>query len=165
MCISATVLALASTAVTTVSAVQQANAQKAQAEYNAQVAQNNAIIAEQNAQDVEQRGELALAKRRQALKQTIGTARAAIGGSGLQLDAGSETTQAQLLDDLSVAGHMDILTLEGNIAREARRARIQGAEFETQAGLLEMQSRSISPALAGLGAGLGAATRNSDLLF
>ena len=125
MCIT---LAIASTAMSVVGAVQQANAQKAQAEYNAAVARNNAIIAEQNAQDVEQRGDVALAQRRQALNQTIGSARAAIAGSGLLVDDAPETTPAMLLDDLTVAGQMDILTLEGNIARESRRARIQGME-------------------------------------
>jgi hypothetical protein len=165
MCITATVLAIASTAVSVVGAVQQANAQKAQAEYNAAVARNNAIIAEQNAQDVEQRGDIALAQRRQALNQTIGSARAAIAGSGLLVDDAPETTPAMLLDDLTVAGQMDILTLEGNIARESRRARIQGGQFEAQAGLFELEGRSISPAFAGLSAGLGTASRNSDLLL
>jgi hypothetical protein len=159
-----TFLALASTAITAVGAVQQASAQKAQAEYNSAVARNNSIIAEQNAQDVEQRGGIALAQRRQALSQTIGSARAAIAGSGLLVDDAPETTPAMLLDDLTVAGQMDILTLEGNIAREARRARIQGGEFEAQAGLFGLEARSISPAFAGLSAGLGAASRNSDLL-
>ena len=60
MCISATVaLAAASTAVTVVGAVQQANAQKAQAEYSAAVARNNAIISAQNEADIIQRGGVA----------------------------------------------------------------------------------------------------------
>lgn len=165
MCISATVLAIASTTATVVSAVQQANAQKAQAEYNAAVARNNAIIAEQNAQDVEDRGDVALAERRRALSQTIGSARAAIAGAGLLTDDAPGTTPALLLDDLTVAGQMDILTLEGNIAREARRARIQGTQYEAQAGLFDLEASSISPGFAGLSAGLGAASRNSDLLL
>jgi hypothetical protein len=164
MCISV-MLAVASTAVQVVGAVQQAQAQKAQAEYNAAVARNNVIIAEQNAQDVEQRGGVALAQRRQALNQTIGTARAAVAGSGLLVDDTTGTTPSALLEDLTVAGQMDILTLEGNIAREARRARIQGSEFQAQAGLFDLQASSISPGLAGLGAGLGGLSRNADLLF
>lgn len=165
MCISATVLAVASTAVSVIGAVQQAQAQKAQAEYNSAVARNNATIAEQNAQDVEQRGDIALAQRRQALNQTIGSARAAIAGSGLLVDDEPGTTPALLLDDLTVAGQMDILTLEGNIARESRRARIQGAQYEAQAGLFELEASSISPGFAGLSAGLSSASRNADLLF
>lgn len=164
MCFTVALAAL-STAVSVVGAIQQANAQKAQAEYNAAVARNNTIIAEQNAQDVEDRGDIALAQRRQALNQTIGSARAAIAGSGLMVDDAPETTPAMLLDDLTVAGQMDILTLEGNIARESRRARIQGAQFEAQAGLFDLEASSISPGLAGISAGLGSATRNADLLF
>lgn len=160
-----TALAISSVAVSTFGAVQQAKAQKAQAEYNAAVSRNNAIIAEQNAQDVEARGDVALAERRRALNQTIGSARSAIAGSGLLLDDDADTTPALLLDDLTVAGNMDILTLEGNIDREARRARIQGNEFEAQAGLFDLQASSISPGLAGVSAGLGSATRNADLLF
>lgn len=163
--ITLTVLALTATAATTYSAYQQAQAQKAQAEYSSAVARNNAIIAEQNAQDVEQRGDTALAERRRALNQTIGSARAAIAGSGLLVDDTSGTTPALLLEDLTIAGQMDILTLEGNIAREARRARIQGTQYEAQAGLFELEASSINPALAGLSAGLGAASRNSDLLL
>ena len=60
---------------------------------------------------------------------------------------------------------MDILTLEGNIARESRRARIQGTQYEAQAGLFELEASSISPGLAGLAAGLGSLSRNSDLLL
>lgn len=164
MCFTVALAAL-STAVSVVGAIQQANAQKAQAEYNAAVARNNTIIAEQNAQDVEDRGDIALAQRRQALNQTIGSARAAIAGSGVLVDDAPETTPAMLLDDLTVAGQMDILTLEGNIARESRRARIQGAQFEAQAGLFDLEASSISPGLAGISAGLGSATRNADLLF
>lgn len=160
-----TMLALASTAVATVSAVQQANAQKAQAEYNSAVARNNAIIAEQNAQDIEQRGDIAIADRRRALSQTIGTARTAIAGSGLLVDDDQGTTPSLLLEDLSTAGQMDILTLEGNIARETRRARIQGSQFEAQAGLFDLEASSISPGLAGASAGLNSASRNADLLF
>lgn len=164
MCFTVALAAL-STAVSVVGAIQQANAQKAQAEYNAAVARNNAIIAEQNAQDVEDRGDIALAQRRQALNQTIGSARAAIAGSGLLVDDEPGTTPALLLDDLTVAGQMDILTLEGNIARESRRARIQGTQYEAQAGLFELEASSISPGLAGLSAGLSGLSRNADLLF
>lgn len=169
MCISATTLlaaaATAATAVTVVGAVQQANAQQAQADYNAAVSRNNAIIAEQNAQDVEQRGDIALSQRRQALSQTIGSARSAIAGAGLLVDDTAGTTPTLLLEDLTVAGQMDILTLEGNIARESRRARIQGSQYTAQAGLFNLQSNSISPGLAGVSAGLGSVTRNADLLF
>lgn len=149
MCISATVLAVASTAVSALGAVQQANAQKAQAEYNAEVARNNAIIAAQNEADVIQRGEVAKELQLTRLEQTMGTARAAIGGSGIALETGGETTTGQLLGDLRAAGQFDIMTLKNNIDREARAARIEGTQFEAQAGLMDLQARSINPLLAG----------------
>lgn len=157
-------LAIASVASSVVGSVQAAQAQRQQAEYNAAVARNNAVIAEQNAQDVEQRGKVALDERRRSLTQTIGSARAAIAGSGLLLDEPG-TTPTSLLQDLSVAGQMDVLTLEGNIAREARRARIQGDQYTAQSDLFKMEARSINPALAGLTAGINSASRNADVLF
>jgi len=154
MCITlATAVAIASTAVTTISAVQQANAQQAQAEYNSAVARNNSIIAAQNEADIIQRGEVARDIQRTRVGQTIGAARAAIAGSGLLLEGGEETTTGALLGDLQTAGQFDIMTLKGNIDREARRARIEGGQFRAQAGLFDLQASSISPMLAGAAAG------------
>lgn len=158
MCISATVLAVASTAASVVGAVQQANAQKAQAEYNAAVARNNSIIAEQNEADIIQRGEVARDVQRTRINQTIGSARAAIAGSGLLLEGGEETTTGALISDLQTAGQFDIMTLKTNVDREARRARIEGGQFEAQAGLFDLQASSINPALAGASAGLSQAS-------
>ena len=153
-----TVLAITATAATTYSAYQQAQAQKAQAEYSSAVARNNAIIAEQNAADIVQRGEVARDVQRRRVQQTIGAARAAIAGSGLLLDDTEGTTPSLLLDDLRTAGQFDIMTLKANIDREERRALIQGAQFEAQAGLFDLQAASINPALAGAAAGLGQAS-------
>jgi len=164
MCISATVLAMASTAVSTLGAVQQANAQKAQAEYNAAVAKNNAAIAAQNEADIIQRGEVAREMQLTKVEQTMGAARAAIGGSGIALETGGETTTGKLLGDLRAAGQFDIMTLKNNIDREARRARIEGTQFEAQAGLLDLQARSINPLLAGAVAGLSGARSIYDAL-
>jgi hypothetical protein len=155
MCITlATAAALASTAVVTYSAIQTANAQKAQAEYNAAVARNNSIISSQNEADIIQRGEVARGIQRTRIAQTIGSARAAIAGSGLLLQGGEDTTSGALLGDLQTAGQFDIMTLKSNIDREARRARIEGVQFQAQAGLFDLQASSINPALAGATAGL-----------
>jgi hypothetical protein len=61
------------------------------------------------------------------------------------------------LGDLRTAGQFDIMTLKSNIDREARRARIEGGEFEAQAGLFDLQASSISPMLAGAAAGFSQA--------
>ena len=153
MCISA-IVAVAGTVVSAVGAYQQAAAQKAQAQYSAQVARNNAVIAEQNAADIVQRGEVARDVQRRRVEQTIGAARAAIAGSGLLLDEGDTgTTSALLLDDLRTAGQFDIMTLKANIDREERRALIQGQQFEAEAGLFDLQASSINPTLAAVSAG------------
>jgi len=158
-----TMLALASTAVSAVGAVQQANAQKAQAEYNAAVARNNAIISAQNEADIIQRGEVARDIQRTRIEQTIGAARAAIAGSGLLLEGGEETTTGALLGDLQTAGQFDIMTLKANVDREARRARIEGGQFQAQAGLFDLQASSISPMLAGAAAGFSRASSLSNI--
>lgn len=148
-------LMIASTAVSAVGAAQQAAAQKAQAEYNAQIQRNNAIIAEQNMADIIQRGDVALEKQRQRTQQTIGSARAAMSGAGLLLGGAPGETTSMLEEDLRTAGQMDILTLRGNIEREARRAEIQGSNYQAQAGLFDLQASSISPFLSAATAGFG----------
>lgn len=152
MCISAIVTAVSAVA-GVVGAVQQARAQKAQAEYSAAVSRNNAIIAQQNAADIVQRGEVAKDIQRRRVSQTIGAARAGLAGQGLLLDEGDTgTTAALLLDDLQVAGQMDIMTLKANVEREERRALIQGDQFTAEAGLFDLKASSINPAMAGLAA-------------
>lgn len=143
-------LALLSTGVQVYGAVQQAQAQKAQAEYNAAVARNNAVISAQNEADIIQRGRIATNAMRNRVSQTVGAARAVIAGTGLLLDGGDGTTQSLLLDDLRTTGQFDIMTTKANVDREARRARIQGTQYEAQAGLFDLQASTISPALAGL---------------
>jgi hypothetical protein len=153
----ATAVTAASAAISTVAAVQQAQARRAQAEYSAAVARNNAIISAQNEADIIQRGAIARDVLRNRVDQTVGAARAAIAGSGLLLDDAPGTTTSMLTEDLMAAGQFDIMTLRANIDREARRARIQGGEFQAQAGLFDLEASSISPALAGAAAGFSGA--------
>lgn len=164
MCITLALAAI-STAVGVAGAVEQANARQEQADYNAQVARNNAITAEHNAQDVEDRGARAQSDLRTRVRQTMGSARSALSGNGLLMDGGPDTTSGQLMTDLAMAGHMDVLTLTENVDREARRARVQGSNFTAQAGLFDLQSSSISPTLSGVTAGIGGLAQNSDILF
>jgi len=156
------IMAILSTAVSAIGAMQQAQAQKAQAEYQAQVQRNNSIIASQNEADVVQRGEVVREVQRTRISQTIGAARAALGGNGLLVDEAG-TSSVTLQEDLRQAGQMDIMTLRGNIEREARKARIQSINYKAQAGLFDMQAKSINPLLSGLAAGFGAAN-SSGLL-
>lgn len=154
----ATTVAVASAAISAVGAIQQAQAQRAQAQYSAAVARNNAIIAAQNEADIIQRGAVARDIQRTRVNQTVGAARAALAGSGMLIDDTDGTTTSQLTEDLISAGQFDIMTLRANVDREARRARIQGGEFQAQAGLFDLQASSITPALAGAAAGFRGAT-------
>jgi hypothetical protein len=154
MCVSLlTAAVLASTAASAVGAYGQAQAAKDQANYQAAVAKNNAQIAAQNEADIIQRGSIATERARTRINQTIGTARAALSSRGLIMNE-IGTTSAMLQEDLATAGASDILTLKGNIEREARRAKIEGVNFRAQAGLYGLQARSINPLFAGIVGGL-----------
>lgn len=135
------------------SAMQQAQAQKAQAEYQAAVAQNNAIIAGQNEADIIQRGAIATERTRTRVNQTLGSARSILSGSGLVMNE-MGTSGALLQEDLALAGASDILTMKSNIEREARQAQIEGVNFRAQEGLFSMQANSINPLFAGMVGGL-----------
>ena len=146
-------LAIIGTVTSAIGAYQQAAAQKAQAEYQAQVARNNQVIAAQNERDIIQRGQVAKDVQRTRIQQTIGSARAALSGQGLLVDDTQGSTAEKLQDDLRVAGTLDIMTLKSNIDREASRARIQGAQFAAEAGLYDLKASSINPMLASASAG------------
>lgn len=157
MCVSATIATIAtvaSTAVAAYGAYQQAQAQQAQYDYQAQVARNNATIAAQNERDIVQRGEVTREVQRTRVQQTVGAARAALGSRGLLVDDTQGTTAEMLQNDLRVAGTMDIMTMKSNIDRQARQARIQGMNFQAQAGLYDLGAASINPMLAAVSAGL-----------
>jgi len=145
-----------------VGAAQQASAQKKQAQYQSQVEQNNAIIAEQNAMDSIRRGAVESAKHGVRIRQTYGSAKAAAAGSGMDVTVQGEVA-AKLLRDITTAGAYDMATIRHNASMEARRAMIQKDQFTAQSRLFDLQASSISPMMAGLSAGLGAAVQ-SDLI-
>ena len=156
MCDPITMLVVATAASTTVagvSAYQQAEAQKAQASYQAAVAGNNSQIAAQNEADIIQRGSIATERARTRINQTIGTARSALSSRGLVMNE-MGTSSALLQEDLAMAGTSDILTMKSNIEREARRAKIEGVNFRAQQGLFNLQANSINPLFAGVVGGM-----------
>lgn len=158
-------LAIASVGMSVVGAVQQSNAQKAQAEYNSQVQENNALIARRNAREVRKAGATAAEERGKRTRQVIGAAKAAMASNGLLVDDEIGTTPDSLLKDLSDAGALDVQRIYANAVSEEHRALVQGANFEAQAGLFELQGKSINPFMSGLTAGLDTATTHSDILF
>lgn len=152
MCELATIAAVASIAGTAMSAVgmvQQGQAAKAQANYQAAVMRNNQTLAEYAAQDAEARGAEAEQQHRQKVAAFKGSQRAALAANGLDLTSGSPL---DLLSDTAMLGEQDALTIRANAQREAWSARAQGANFGAEAGLL--QARGTAAQQAGyMGAG------------
>lgn len=132
-----------STAVGVASSIQQAQAQKNAANYQAQVAKNNAWLAEKQAQDTEDRGAEAERQHRVKVNQVMGAQRAAMAGQGADLSSGSPL---DILSDTAAAGTMDALTTRNNFGRDAAGLRMQGANYQQQAGLYEMQASNAGAA-------------------
>ena len=143
-----TTLLIASAVVGAMGAYKQAAAAKSAAKYQESVARNNAIISAQNASDVSQRGKIAVDQTRRKVSQALGATRTAIAGQGLLVDDDLGTTPQGLIDDMIIAGELDVMSVKHNVELEERRALLQGAEFTQQADLYGAQASSISPGLA-----------------
>ena len=150
LAIASLVAPAASTAVGVVSAVQQGQAQKDAANYQAQVAKNNAWLAEKQAQDTEDRGAEAERQHRVKVNQVLGAQRAAMAGQGADLSSGSTL---DILGDTAATGTLDALTTRNNFDRDAAGLRAQGANYTAQAGLYEAQAKN-----AGVAGWLGASS-------
>lgn len=147
-------IALAATAtsgaVGAYSAISNANAAKASAEYNAQIAQNNATIASMNANSAIQEGNQKLQAAQEQAAQHQGMIRAVMGAGGIDLNSGSALRNqegAAEVDQLNEA------TITNNAARSAWNYRNQGADYAAQSQLDTMQANQASS--AGLMAGFG----------
>tara|TARA_R110002012_G_scaffold315751_1_gene529970 strand:- start:14069 stop:14584 length:516 start_codon:yes stop_codon:yes gene_type:complete len=138
-------------------AYQQSRAAQAQARYQAQVAQNNATIAQQNADRIRQNMDQAEDEQRERIAQTKGSARAAMGASGLLVDDTADSTFGLIQQDIMELGEYDILKLRDNYEQEARSAEIQGINYQAQAGLNRLEASSQSPFMAAAGSLLGSA--------
>lgn len=122
------ILAAASTAVSVAGAIQQGQAARKSAEYQAQVAENNAIAARQQA-DYDER------QQRRKTAQRLSTLRAAAANAGVLPEEGSPLFVDQ---DTSLYGEMDALNLRrgGTIAErrarsEAELTRMKGRQAQT----------------------------------
>lgn len=110
--------AVASTIMTAVGAIHQAQAQAGAAEYNAQIAQQNSQIADAQsaaASDAQQRDS----------QRKIGAAMAAYGASGVQMSEGSP---ADVLAESARMATLDNLTLKYNY-------KLRGLGYQNQAAL------------------------------
>ena len=137
--VSATVIAIASTVLTTVGQVKQSAATEAQAKYQMQVANNNKILTERYARDAEARGQAAVQRQQIQTKQLRGRQRAALAANGVQLDEGSAL---DITSDTLMIGELDALTIRSNAAREALGFRQQGMNFQNQAQMYKYQANN-----------------------
>ena len=131
---------IASVVVAGASAMQQSSMAKAQAKFQQKVAQNEAL-------DARQQADVAEDEKRRAIAQTIGSARARQAANGLLVNDTADSTNVSLIDDLIVAGELDILRIRDNGERKAR-------GMDTQAELFKSQAANEKPLLAGGSAAL-----------
>lgn len=152
-----------STAFKGYTAYRQSRAAAAQARYKAAVDANNQLIAEQNANSIKEAGEVAQQELRRKVRRAKGTAVATAESRGFLVDDPGSSTQLALAD-LAELGKLDELRIAYNTQLEERRARIQGANFSTQAGLYNLAASQENPLLAGTSTLLAGAASTAKLL-
>tara|TARA_R110000822_G_scaffold216567_3_gene351206 strand:- start:16 stop:543 length:528 start_codon:yes stop_codon:yes gene_type:complete len=153
----AAVAAVASAMVGTASAYQQSQATKSQAKYQSQVASNNTTIAMQNAARLQQYGEIAEDEQRERLAATKAAARARLAGNGLLVDDTVDATASLLQADLASEGEYDILKLKDRYAQQVQAAKVQGVNFQAEAGLASLKASQQNPGMAAAGSLLSSA--------
>tara|TARA_R110000803_G_scaffold62166_3_gene122394 strand:- start:1657 stop:2220 length:564 start_codon:yes stop_codon:yes gene_type:complete len=149
--------AVASAVIGAASAYQQSQASKAQANYQSQVASNNATIAMQNAERLQQYGSIAEDEQRERLAATKASARARLAANGLLVDDTIDATGSLLQADLAGEGEYDILKLKDRYAQQVQAAKVQGVNFQAEAGLASLKASQQNPGLAAVGSLLSSA--------
>lgn len=126
------VSAAASTAMGVVSGVQQANAAKAQMNYQADVNKRNAKIAQANADMKRQEGieESRLQKIRNL--QKVGAQQAAMAANGIDVSSG---TALDVVEDTAAMGELDTLTTRYNAETQAQAYERQANNLTNQANM------------------------------
>ena len=157
MAIVGAVAAVASAAAGVASSYQQSQASKAQANYTSKVATNNVTIAMQNAERLQQYGSIAEDEQRERLAATKAAARARLAANGLLVDDTVDSTAALLQADLAFEGEYDILKLKDRYAQQVQAAKVQGVNFQAEAGLASLKASQQNPGLAAVGSLLSSA--------
>lgn len=138
--------------------MQQGQAAKAQASYQAQVAQRNKQVLEYQAQDRAEQGQLQEEQHRQKVRQLMGTQRAALSASGVTLDDGSAV---DLMADTAAIGEMDAQTIKSNTAKDLWAIRNQQQSLDAESTLLMSRGKAAaqSGTVGAFGSLLGGAGR------
>lgn len=124
--------ALASTAMSVVSSVQQGKAQKAQYNYQAAVAKRNAQKAQANAEQTRQEGIEEARMQRMKTIQKIGAQQAAMAANGFDIASG---TNLDVVEDTAALGELDALTTTYNAETKALSFESKAENFNNQANL------------------------------
>lgn len=107
----------------------QADALKAQGEYQKMNADFNAQLSDIQATDAIERGDKAAVEIKNAAQQVVGSQRAAFAANGVEVDSGSA---AEIQDDTGRMAVQDAITERNNAAREAWGYKVQSANIRTQ---------------------------------
>lgn len=132
-------------ALAAISAYQQSQAAKTQAEYNAVVSENNATMAEYQAADAFSRGEQDAITARRKAASVRGDQRAAMAARGLDLGEG---TAANLIDQTDYFSETDQGTIRSNAGKEVFAKRSQANNFKTEATMYRSAASAQNPLLS-----------------
>lgn len=148
----AAVVALAGTAMQMSAQAQQAQQQKASAEYSAGVAQRNQDMATEQAASVKRQGYDDAQRQRLKAAGIIGTQRAIAGASGVTVDTGSNL---DLTMETAEKGELDALAIQQQSLDKAHNLQIQGWNSGQQAQAYAWQADNIDPTAGMVGTALG----------
>lgn len=107
------------------------------AAYRAQIARNNAMLAEQNEKWAEQEGNAEESAQAMKTRAGIGTLKAGMGASGVDVNTGS---YADVQDAASALGELDAMTIRSNTSRKVYGYRVEGQNQETAAKLADYEA-------------------------
>jgi len=157
LAIGSLVAGIAGTAVSTMGAIKQGQAQSSAADYQSQVAKQNQRLATQKAQWAAAAGNADLEQ--QGLKQraAMGAIRAGQAASGVDINTGSALDVQSSAAEL---GELNALTINSNTARQVYGYRVEGVNYGGEAQMLEAQSKQAAAGgyLSGFGSLLGGAS-------
>lgn len=128
-----------STGASMVGSYKEAQASKAQGEYQARVAENNAIIANNNAALAEKQGEIEKKQQRLATAQLIGKQRAGYAASGVLVDTGSALTTTA---DTAALGNYEEQVIDYDTQMESYNYRNQASSLLSEAELKRLKGDS-----------------------
>ena len=155
----AVALFAAGTAVNSYAAYQQAQAQKNAAKYEAAIAQQNQRLASWQAQDARARGAIEEARYAREAGQLMGSQRAALAASGVDISSGSA---ADIQADTTRLADLDLAAIRANTEREAFGYQVEARDAQAASRLSRYGAQSIRPGLVAAGTLLGGSAQVAD---